>query len=180
MKPGEIEELDTGIDELERKRSGQNENLTSQKSKTEDQNITVDTLHEDVMDIRNTVKAVTNNAAFLKAFGIGEKADKYVSSATAAGNMILEGYEEHKEWANTEAGILDADIEIIQTDIDALAAADGEQEKSKFTRKARTMDKTTLQRRMEDLITKISVTGVRVFRRKDPAVAALFKGLIPK
>ena len=93
--------------------------------------------------------------------------------------MVLKGYAEHKEWANNEAGILDEEMEIIQTDVLALNKADNVQEKSKFQRKASTMDKNTLQRSVEDLISKISVIGIRVFRRKDPAVIPLFEGLIP-
>jgi hypothetical protein len=131
------------------------------------------------MDIRNIVKGVSNNAGILKAFGIGENIHKNVSSVTAAGNMILNGYTDHTEWANTEAGILDEDIEVINADVLALSTADNVQEGSKFQRKAGTMDKNTLQRRVEDLVIKISVTGVRVFRKKDPAVVALFEGLIP-
>ena len=179
LKPGEIEELGNKVSELERKRAGQLETLTSQKSRTQDQNTTVDTLHLDVIDIRNTVKGVSNNAGILKAFGVGEKIYKSVSTITAAGNMVLKGYEEHTEWANTEAGIVDEDMEIIQKGILAISKADNVQETSKFQRKASTMDKNTLQRSVEDLVTKISVTGIRVFRRKDPAVVALFEGLIP-
>ncbi len=33
--------------------------------------------------------------------------------------------------------------------------------------------------RVEYLVTKISVIGIRVFRKKDPAVVPLFEGLIP-
>ena len=179
LKPREIEELGNRVSELERKRAGQSETLTSQKSRTQDQNITVDTLHRDVMDIRDTVKAVSDDAGILKSFGIGEKIYKNVSNITAAGNMVLQGYADHKDWANNEAGILDEDMEIIQADILALSTADNVQEVSKFQRKASTMDKNTLQRSVEDLITKISAIGIRVFRRKDPAVVPLFEGLIP-
>ena len=70
-------------------------------------------------------------------------------------------------------------MEIIQADVLALDNADDVQEISKFQRKASTMDKNTLQRRVEDLVTKISVIGIRVFRKKDPAVVPLFEGLIP-
>ena len=179
LKPGEIKELGNGVAELERKRAGQSETLTSQKSRTQDQNITVDTLHLDVMDIRDAVKAVSDDAGILKAFGVGESVYKTVSSTTAVGNMVLKGYAEHKEWANNEAGILDEDMEIIQADILALNKADNVQEKSKFQRKASTMDKNSLQRSVEDLVTKISVIGIRVFRRKNPDVVPLFEGLIP-
>ena len=133
----------------------------------------------DVMDIRDTVKGVSDDTGILKSFGIGEKIQKNVSSVTAAGNMVLQGYADHTEWANNEAGILDEDIEIINADVLALSTADTVQEGSKFQRKASTMDKNTLQRRVEDLVTKISVIGIRVFRKKDPAVVALFEGLIP-
>jgi hypothetical protein len=179
LKPGELDELGSFVPELEGRRSGQSETLTSQKARTQDQDIIVDTLHLDVMDIRNTVKGVSDNAGILKAFGIGEKVNKNVSSVTAAGNMILNGYADHKDWANNEAGILDEDMEIISADVLALSSADEVQEVSKFQRKASTMDKNTLQRSVEDLVIKISVTGIRVFRKKDPAVVALFEGLIP-
>ena len=179
LKPGEIEELSSGVSELEGKRAGQSEILTSQKARTQDQNITIDTLHLDVMDIRDTVKGVSDDTGILKSFGIGEKIQKNVSSVTAAGNMVLQGYADHTEWANNEAGILDEDIEIIHADVLALSSADTVQEGSKFQRKASTMDKNTLQRRVEDLVTKISVTGIRVFRKKDPSVVPLFEGLIP-
>jgi hypothetical protein len=139
----------------------------------------VDTLHQDVMDIRNTVKGVSDNVGILKAFGIGENIHKNVSNITAAGNMVWNGYAEHKDWANNAAGILDEDMETIQAEVLALANTDDIQEDSKFERKASTMDKNTLQRRVEDLVTKISVIGIRVIRRKDPAVVALFEGLIP-
>ena len=95
LKPGEIEELGNKVSELARKKAGQSENLTSQKSRTQDQNTTVDTLHLDVIDIRNTVKGVSTNAGILKAFGVGEKIYKNVSTITAAGNIILKGYAEH-------------------------------------------------------------------------------------
>jgi hypothetical protein len=131
------------------------------------------------MDIRNIVKGVSDNGRILKACGIGEKVNKNVSNVTAAGNMVLNGYADHKDWANNEAGILDEDVEMINADVLALSTADNVQEGSKFQRKAGTMDKNTLQRRVEDLVTKISVTGIRVFRKKDPAVVALFEGLIP-
>ncbi len=179
LKPGELDELGSFVPELEGRRAGQSETLTSQKARTQDQNSTVDTLHLDVMDIRNIVKGVSDNAGILKAFGIGENIHKNVSSVTAAGNMILNGYADHKDWANNEAGILDEDMEIISADVLALENADGVQENSKFQRKASTMDKNTLQRRVEDLVTKISVIGIRVFRKKDPAVVPLFEGLIP-
>lgn len=179
LKPGELDELGSFVPELEGRRAGQSETLTSQKARTQDQNITVDTLHQDVMDIRNTVKGVSDNTGILKAFGIGENIHKNVSSVTAAGNMVLQGYADHTEWANNEAGILDEDIEIINADVLALSTADTVQENSKFQRKASTMDKNTLQRRVEDLVIKISVTGIRVFRKKDPAVVPLFEGLIP-
>jgi hypothetical protein len=180
LKPGELDELGSFVPELEGRRSGQSEILTTQKARTQDQNITIDTLHQDVMDVRDTVKGVSDDTGILKAFGIGEKIQKNVSSVTAAGNMILNGYADHTEWANTEAGILDEDVELINADVLALSTADNVQEGSKFQRKAGTMDKNTLQRRVEDLVIKISVTGVRVFRKKDPAVVALFEGLIPK
>lgn len=61
----------------------------------------------------------------------------------------------------------------------SLTTADDVQEKAKFERKAKTLDKNTLQREVENLVTKISAVGARVFRKKEPGVARLFEGLIP-
>jgi hypothetical protein len=179
LKPGQLDELSQYVEELQRKRTGQSENLTKQKSKTQDQNSTQDTLHQDVMDTRDMVKSATDDAGILKAFGVGEKVQKSVTSVTAAGNTLLEGYNQHKEWANSEAGIVEEDMADIQTGVDALSTADTVQEQSKFVRKASTMDKNALQRSVEDLVTKISAIGVKVFRKKDPNVVPLFEGLIP-
>jgi hypothetical protein len=41
------------------------------------------------------------------------------------------------------------------------------------------MDKNTLQRAVEDEITKISAMGILEFQRKDPSVSRLFADLIP-
>jgi len=179
LKPGELDALGEGVATLERKRAGQSETLIQQKSKTQDQNSSLDALRREVMDIRAVVKAVTDDPGILKAFGVGEKVYQNVSSVTAAGNTVLEGYKQHQEWVNTEAGIVEEDMADIQAEIEALGAADTIQEQAKFVRKASTMDKNTLQRTVENLVTKISAIGVKVFRKKDPNVVPLFEGLIP-
>ena len=126
------------------------------------------------------VRAGSDETNILQAFGVGEKvSDNTVSGAIAAGNIIINGYNEHKTWANTEAGILEEDIQEIQDLINSLSEADGTQEATKFTKKTKTVDKNVLQRTVEDLITKISATGIKTYRTKDPSIVKLFEDLIP-
>jgi hypothetical protein len=115
-----------------------------------------------------------------KSFGVGEKlAPNSIPSLVAASNSIITGYSSNTEWANTKAGIVEDDITEITELVDSMDAADEVQEKTKFERKAKTLDKNTLQREVENSITKISAVGARVFRKSDPGVAKLFENLIP-
>ncbi|MBN1184533.1 MAG: hypothetical protein JXB49_19730 [Bacteroidales bacterium] len=180
LQPGELEELVKQVKVLDALRSGQQEVLASQKGKTGTQDETARLLHTVVMELRQMVQTATDDAGIRKTFGVGENthADS-ISSVKASANMILDGYDKFTEWANNEAGIIDADMDEVAGLLMELTAADEEQEVSKLTRKLTTMDKDVLQRLVEDKITKISSIVVRVFGRKDPAVAKLFKDLIP-
>lgn len=180
LKPGELNELKKEIKILEMRRSGQKEMLTSQKAKTGTQDEKAKMLHEFVMDLRQMVKTVTNDQGIRKTFGVGESIHaNSVSQVVAGANMIIDGYEKYTDWANNEAGLIDADMDEITGLLNELKEADTEQEVSKMERKLTTMDKDVLQRSVEDKVTKISAIGVRTFGRKDPAIAKLFADLIP-
>jgi hypothetical protein len=180
FKPGEIEEFKVSVDELEIRRSGQGENKVDQKEKTKGQDEAAAELHAAIMDTRNMVKASTDNSKYLKAFGVGEdvKANS-VSSVRTFANIIIKGYNKYKEWANSEARILDLDIEQIQDLNNGLIGADDVQEKAKIDRKVKTTNKNILQRQVEDMVTMISAIGSRTFRKKSPQVVKLFEDLIP-
>jgi hypothetical protein len=92
--------------------------------------------------------------------------------------MVITAYNSFTAWSNL-AGIIEADIVEIQALTAQLSTVDVAQESSKFTRKSKTMDKNQLQRAVEDEVTKLSALGVHVFHAKDPAISALFAGLIP-
>lgn len=178
LKPDEAVQHRANVAELEKRRSGQPEALVEQKSKTVGQDSAITELHDCVISIRNIVKSSNAPAAISKAYGVGEKVPPTVSGIMAASNMIVNAYNANAEWSNN-AGIIEADMEEMATLQEVLGTADSVQESSKFTRKSKTMDKNTLQRAVEDEVTKISAVGVHVFAKKDPAVAALFAGLIP-
>ena len=137
-------------------------------------------LHEAIMDTRRMVLAVTPEGDVSTSFGVGEKvSEKSMPSLVAAANTVINGYNANTEWANTKAGIIEDDITEITELLALLDTADDVQEKAKFERKAKTLDKNTLQRSVEDLVTKISAVGIKVFRKQNPDVAKLFEGLIP-
>jgi hypothetical protein len=178
MQPDEFITFQTDLTELAARQAGQKEQLVSQKSKTEGQNEQIERLHETVISIRRLVRSAGPGPEISEAFGIGVEMSKTVSSVVAASNIVVTAYNANKEWSN-KAGIIDADIDEITALQTALGAADDVQEGSKLTRKAATMDKNTLQRAVEDEITRLSALGIRVFEKSDPAIAQLFEDLIP-
>ncbi len=178
MQTDEFSEFQTELAELAARQAGQQEQLVTQKSKTEGQNEQIAGLHTTVISIRKLVKSASPTPEISEAFGIGFEMARTVSSVIAASNMVVTAYNANKDWCN-KAGIIDADIDEITELQTALGAADDVQEGSKFTRKAATMDKNTLQRVVEDEITRLSAIGIRVFEKSDPAIAQLFEDLIP-
>ncbi len=151
----------------------------NQNARTKTQNEIIQELRTDIQDIRSLVKLSTDNKDIWKTFGIGESSfTNIVSSATAHANIVIQAYNDHLDWAGTEGGILECDITEITALRDSLASADDVQEKIKFTRKTKTLDKDTLRRGVEDMTTKISATGVKVFRKTDPSKVKLFEDLI--
>lgn len=178
LKPDEAAQHKLNVEALQESRSGQPEALVAQKSKTRGQNSAIGELRQEIVGIRDIVKSVNAPAGISKSYGVGERLSSTVSAISASANLILNAYKSHTAWSN-DAGIIEADMEQIQTLKDEVLAADNVQEESKFTRKSKTMDKNTLQRTVEDEVSKISALGALIFRRKDPSVAAVFESLIP-
>lgn len=181
FKPGEIELLQTSVAEMESAgKPGQSEALVGQKAQTLNKGETAKELQEEIITTRGQVKAANPSSDILMNFGVGTSASaNNQSQLIAASNMVISGFNLHQEWAQKEAGILEEDIEAIQALRNQLIGADGTLEQKKFARKAKTVNKNTLQRTIEDLVTKTSAIGVKVFRKKDKAIVPLFEALIP-
>ena len=177
----EIAELENGIRELETRRAGQKGNLQGQKSATKSKDDITKELHFEVMDVRNLVKAGPGvKQEILKAFGVGTKTGSDNQPKTiAAANLIIAGYNKYNEWALNKAKILEEDIINIESLRNQLLDADKIQEQVKLNRKLGTVDKNTLQLRLEQLITQISAVGVKVFRSSNSELVPLFQTLIP-
>jgi hypothetical protein len=178
LQVDELSQHEANVEELEKRRSGQTEQVVTLKSKTLGQDQAIDQLHQTVISIRNIVKAASPDPEMEQAYGVGEKIYRSVSSVMAASNITLAAYQANTAWSNS-VGIVEADMEEIATLQAALSSADQVQEASKFTRKSATMDKNSLQRTVEDEITKLSALGQRVFQNSDPSVVQLFADLIP-
>lgn len=179
LMPNEFEELKSNLELLKNERlPGQQEKLSDQKSKTKSQDEVRSMLHISVIDVRNIVKAANAPANIQKSFGVGETLIKTVASTISAAKVVIQGYNNNKDWAN-RAGIIDEDITEMSTLINDLSSIDGLQENAKIARQGATLDKDVLQRSIEDSVSKISALGAKVFRTKNPAVARLFENLIP-
>jgi hypothetical protein len=181
IKTEEITELENGLKELESSRAGQKGNLQGQKSATKSKEAVTEELHIEVMDIREMIKAAPGaKQEILKAFGIGTRTHCQSQPLTiAAANLIIAGYNKYSEWARNNAKILEEDIIKIEALRNQLIDADKIQENVKLVRKLGTVDKNTLQSRLEQLITQASVVGVKVFRSSKPELVPLFQALIP-
>jgi len=179
LQPDEMAQHRANIQELNNRRAGQKENLVNQKSKTLGQDEAIAALYSMIMSLRSVVKSNnTVTAEILKAFGVGEKASQTVSGVTAAANIVISAYKANTAWCNL-AGIIEADITEIQELSARVDQAESAQGVSMYTKKSKTMDKNTLQRAIEDEVTKLSALGIHALMKKNPAAAALFEGLIP-
>lgn len=179
LQPDEMAQHRANIQELSNRRAGQTENLVDQKSKTLGQDEAIASLYGSIMSLRGLVKSNnTVTAEILKAFGVGEKTSQTVNGVTAAANIVISAYKANTAWSN-QAGIIEADITEIQELSSRVDQAESAQGASMFIKKSKTMDKNTLQRAIEDEVTKLSALGVHVLKTKNPAAAALFAGLIP-
>lgn len=181
IKAEEVAELDSGLRTLEWSRAGQKGNLQGLKSATKGKVALTEELHFEVMDLREMIKAAPGvKQEILKAFGVGTTTDKKNQPKTiSAANLIIAGYNKYSDWALNSAKVLEEDIVKVESLRDQLVDADKSQENVKLVRKLGTVDKNTLQLRLEQLITQISVIGVKVFRSKKPELIPLFEALIP-
>jgi hypothetical protein len=179
FQPDDLPQHKANVVELETRLSGQKENLVDQKSKTLGQNEAMNILHSQVIGIRGIVKSCNPAAEIAKSFGVGEKINDSKTSVISSAKIVMAGYSKNQEWCNTTAGILEDDIVEMNDLVNSINGKDDTQETSKFVRKSRTMDKNTLQRTIEDMVTRISAIGIHVFRLSNPEVANLFAGLIP-
>lgn len=179
LQPDEMAQHRANIQELSNRRAGQTENLVDQKSKTLGQDEAIASLYGSIMSLRGLVKSNnTVTAEVLKAFGVGEKTSQTVNGVMAVANIVITAYKANTAWSN-QAGIIEADITEIQELSSRVDQAESAQGASMFTKKSKTMDKNTLQRAIEDEVTKLSALGIHVLKTKNPAAAALFAGLIP-
>jgi hypothetical protein len=92
--------------------------------------------------------------------------------------MVAEGYKRFTQWA-TGAGILESDITGLQALADQITDAKGTQEEAKTGRVVATVNKDLIQRRVEEIVTKISGIGVVAFYSTNPELVRLFEALIP-
>jgi len=178
IQADQFEQFRSNLSELEVRHAGQEEQLVSLKSKTKGQDESISDLRQTVSSIRKIVNSASPAPEIAEAFGIGFSMSRSVNSVIAASNMIVTAYNENTAWSN-QAGLIEADMEEIAALQGRLTSADNVQEGSKVVRKTATMDKNTIQRAVEDEITRLSAIGVLVFGKADPAIAKLFEDLIP-
>jgi len=177
LKTDEQAQHKANVEEFETRIPGQKQTLMAQKSSTQGQEAVITELNDTIVSIRNVVRYGNASKEIMVAYGVGDKITRTVSSVTAAGNIILDAYKKYGPWSK-EAGILESDITEITTLIKALGTVEKVQDDSMYVRKAKTMDKNTLQREVEDEVSRLSALGARQFS-KNPTVRKQFEDLIP-
>jgi hypothetical protein len=177
LQADEWEQHKANVTELEFGQPGQKQTLADQMSKTKKQNDSILQLHQLVIAIRKIVMSRHPTKEVQTAYGVGQRITLSVASATAAGNILLDAYSNYKEWSKG-AGILEGDITQVELLLKILLDDEKTQDDSVYTRTAKTMDKNSLQRAVEDEVTRLSAMGMLHFI-KNPAVAKLFADLIP-
>jgi len=177
LKTDEQEQHKANVDELDTSVSGQKQTLTAQKSNTQSQDAIIETLNSTIVSIRNIVKNGNATKEILVAYGVGDRIVHTVHGVTIAGNIIVDANKKYASWSK-DAGILASDINEITTLIKSLDEAGKVQDDSMYVRKAKTMDKNTLQRTVEDEVSRLSSLGAHHFI-KNPTVRKQFEDLIP-
>ena len=179
LKPGVLDAFGVGVENLKAARDGQKTGMTSQKSRTARQDDAAAELSRELSDIREMIKASRAESTILKAFGVGEnRGGLSVKGVSADAKNVIAAYDDHKDWALNEAGIIEEDISIVTELLSALSGADLSQEEEKTARKTATADKNTLQKKVEDTVTRLSAIGTKAFRRSNPETARLFEEII--
>jgi hypothetical protein len=179
LAPGEFDKLQTGVDVLATKGSGQTETLNAQKTETKSVDSKLIQAYDGVSAIRKLVTKTTNDKEIRTAFGIGTKvAHNSISEIKASINIIAEGYKRFTGWANS-SGIIESDITDLKALIPQLTTAITTRDETKTGRSTTTVDKDVIQRTVEDIVTKISGIGVLAFHKSNPELVPLFEALIP-
>lgn len=165
------------VEELETRVSGQRQTLIAQKSSTQSQDKAIRNLNDTIVSIRNVVRNNNASKEITVAYGVGDRISHSVVSVTAAANIIIDAHLKYGAWSK-EAGIIEADITEVKALIKAVNDVEKVQDDSMFVRKAKTMDKNTLQREVEDEVSRLSAIGAHHFS-KNPTVRMQFEDLIP-
>jgi len=165
------------VEELETRVSGQKQTLTAHRSTTQSLEAAIQELNDTIVSIRNVVRNGNAPKDILVAYGVGDRISHSVSGVTAAGNVIIDAHTKYGAWSK-EAVIIEADITEVKTQIKAVNDVEKVQDDSMYVRKAKTMDKNTLQREVGDEVSRLSSLGGRHFS-KNPTVRVQFEDLIP-
>lgn len=179
IKKDEFIDFENNVQLLERQNSGQNENLTFQKISTLNVTDCKNSLHQMLSSLRGVVKCSGASPAMLKAFGYGERISNSPKTLISISNVAIKAYEENKQWCNTQAGILEEDIEEMRQLIEMLRVNSTEQTEAKEHRKLSTVSKNTTQAMVDSAIIRFSTLGAYIFRKKDQRLAQLFADLVP-
>lgn len=174
----ESEQHAANVTELEQRLKKQGTNLSGQKSTTAAQNQTIKQVNKRVVSLKQIVVGANASMEIKNAYGVGSRVVLTVNGVSSAANTIITAYKQFTAWSNS-AGIIQKDIDELVALEKALYSADTTQGMSIYARKAATMDKNTLQRAVEDGVTKISSLGVHEFEISNPSAAKLFADLIP-
>lgn len=174
----EFSQFSANIPVLEKKISGKDTVLSVQKSSTSVQNDTVKLINTRVVGIRNIIRSANPSSEIYNAFGLSTKIVLTVLGVAGPADTIVLAYAKHKAWCNSK-GIIEKDITELTALTNSLFSADDVQEQNIYARKASTLDANTLQREVEDQITRISALGCHEFELTNPAASKMFADLIP-
>lgn len=171
-----IDGLRTDLDGLKTKVSGTKATRTTSKSATANQDSKLETAHAVLSAIRNAVKKSDAPADVRSAYGLSTKLNaNVVTSVVAAGKVAI--VRARKDPAEARSlGIVDADINTLETLLAAAETADKEQEKTLAAAPLSTAERNAAAKRIDSAIRHISAKGVLAFAL-DPDVRAQFDAL---
>jgi hypothetical protein len=171
--------LRTDVENLKKFPVDGTQKLVEQKAKTAGKDSSLSDLNLLVGSIRTLVKkSPTATPEMKKAFGVGARLSNSSSHQLAAGKLVVEAYNNFTGWSTT-VGILEADITAIKAYIAEFEDKANKQTEAVKAKMDATFSKNSLQRQVEDEVSRISALGVIAFGKKDPAAAQLFEDLIP-
>jgi hypothetical protein len=166
LKPGEIEMFEDAVHEF----SGKKEPYKRVRTRTREE--TADELYGCLRTILNLVKNNNPSGEIMKAYSIQDVTPDHIQEIIEAGRKIIRAFSTYKDWSMNEAGILMEDMDEIN---DMILELSGKAEPSGNIR----LRDEELSAGVIKEIRRISALGVHVYKKKDPAVAAIFEKLIP-